>query len=265
MNYYTVTTLLKNRRITSPWFVCLKRSLQAKARLFCFPYAGGGPMVFREWPQELPPNIGVYAVHLPGRGARLSESLFTEFSSLMDAIVEAIVPYLDLPFAFYGHSMGAIVSFEVARRLYREHGLEPLHLFVSGRRAPQLPSLTASIHGLPHGEFLDELRRLNGTPPEVLEHPELMQMMAPILRADFSVTQNYEYVDQPRLNCPISAFGGLHDSEMSYDNLEAWREQTNDTFVLRMIPGDHFFLNTARPLLLRIISRELHHALNKTK
>lgn len=254
---------ITDKRITSPWFVCPKRSLQEKARLFCFPYAGGGPMIFREWPQELPPDVGVYALHLPGRGGRLSESLFTEFELLTDAIVEAIVPYLDLPFAFYGHSMGAIVSFEVARRIRREHGFEPIHLFVSGRRAPQIPSSTPPIHALPHPEFLDELRRLNGTPPEVLAHPELMQMMAPILRADFSITQTYEYVDQSRLNCPISAFGGLHDSEMTYENLEAWREQTNNAFVLRMIPGDHFFLNTARPLMLRIISRELHNALNK--
>jgi len=178
-------------------------------------------------------------------------------SPLVQALAEAILPFLDRPFAFFGHSMGAMISFELARILRRSPGLKLAHLFVSGRVAPHIIEDDRHTHELPEPEFIEELRRLNGTPIEALEHPELMQLMTPLLRADFSVVGTYTYLPDLPLSCPITALGGLQDSEVSREQLEAWREHTTASFSLHMFPGDHFYLNTERPLLLRVLSRKL--------
>jgi medium-chain acyl-[acyl-carrier-protein] hydrolase len=225
--------------------------------LFCFPYAGGGSLAFRTWANDLSPSVAVCPANLPGRERRLSETPFTHTQSLVEAIAEAILPYLDMPFAFFGHSMGAIISFELARHLRRRGGPMPSHIFVSGRRAPQLKVKDSVTYNLPEAEFAEELRRLNGTPRAVLENAELMQLVIPLLRADFEVCQTYQYTDEPPLNCPISAFGGLQDQEVSSEMVEAWREQTNGPFRMWMLPGDHFFINSAQPHLLRILSQQL--------
>lgn len=242
--------------VTTPWLVPLKPNPRASTRLFCFPYAGGGAHIYRAWPDSLPATIEVCPVQLPGHGARLMEAPFTQMLPLVQATAEALLPYLDKPFAFFGHSMGALVGFELARQLCRQYNLQPAHLFVSGCFAPDIPDPNP-IHNLPEAELLAELRRLNGMPQEALENTELMRLMLPTLRADCIVTETYTYTDRPPLNCPISAFGGLQDHMVSRDDLEAWRLQTTASFSLRMFPGDHFFLHTAQPLLLRILSREL--------
>jgi medium-chain acyl-[acyl-carrier-protein] hydrolase len=172
-------------------------------------------------------------------------------------LAEAIQPQLDRPFAFFGHSMGAMICFELARRLRREGGARPRHLFVSGRTAPQLKADRPSPHDLPQDEFESELRRLKGTPDKVLAHAELMQLVLPPLRADFTLVGTYAYSPEPPLACPISAYGAVEDEEVSRENLEAWREQTTAAFNVRMFPGGHFFLHDARPLLLRTLAREL--------
>jgi medium-chain acyl-[acyl-carrier-protein] hydrolase len=185
------------------------------------------------------------------------EPPFTRLSALVQALAQDLVPLLDKPFAFFGHSMGALVGFELARQLRRDSGVQPVRLFVSADHAPQLPRRDRPIHALPEGEFLDELRRLNGTPGVLLENAELMQIMLPILRADFAVYQTYVYSAESPLDCLISGFGGLQDHRVSQGDLEAWRDQTSVAFSLRMFPGDHFFLNTTQPLLLQVLSQEL--------
>jgi medium-chain acyl-[acyl-carrier-protein] hydrolase len=153
--------------------------------------------------------------------------------------------------------MGALIGFELARQLRRQHGPSPVHLFVSGREAPQLPSPDPPIHALPEPQFIAELQRFNGTPKEVLEHPELMQLLIPTLRADFAVCETYTYTSDAPIDCSISAFGGLQDHEVSREQLEAWRDQSRASFSLCMFPGDHFFLDTAEPLLLKTIAQVL--------
>lgn len=215
-------------------------------------------MIFRKWADGLPSAVEVAALRLPGREGRLSEKPFTSLQPLVKVISEVLEPYLDKPFAFFGHSMGAVIGFECARRLRAERGLEPAHLFVSGRRAPQYPDDDRNTYALPEKEFVEELARLNGTPKEVLDHPELMEMMIPLLRADFSVCQAYDYDPGPPLNCPITAYGGLSDTGVTRETLEGWREHTTSTFTLRMLEGDHFFLNSSQSLLLRVLSQALH-------
>ena len=185
------------------------------------------------------------------------ESPFTRLSPLVYTLTEALLPHLTTPFAFFGHSMGALIGFELARQLRRQHGPSPVHLFVSGREAPQLPSLEPPIHALPEPQFIAELQRFNGTPKEVLEHPDLMQLLIPTLRADFAVCETYTYISDAPIDCSISAFGGLQDHEVSCEQLEAWRDQSRASFSLCMFPGDHFFLDTAEPLLLKTIAQLL--------
>ena len=243
--------------VLDSWIIRRKPSPQARLRLFCFPYAGGGVSIFRAWSDGLPADVEVCPVQLPGRGTRLMEPPFTRLSPLIQALAQALFPLMDKPFAFFGHSLGALVSFELARQLRREYAVQPVRLFISADRAPQIPNRDPAIHSLPEGEFLVELRRLNGTPREVLEDEELRQIMLPLLRADFAVYETYGYSTEPPLNCPISAFGGLQDRRVSRGDLEAWRDQTSVSFSLRMFPGDHFFLNTTQPVLLRVLSQEL--------
>lgn len=241
-----------------PWLACRKRKPHARLRLFCFPYAGGSAAIFRTWPDGLPADVEVCPVQLPGRGTRLMEPPFTRLSPLIQALAHALFPLLDKPFALFGHSLGALVSFELARHLRRQYGLHPVRLFVSAGRAPQIPHRDLPMHSLPGEEFVAKLRRLNGTPSEVFEHEELMEIVLPLLRADFALYETYVYSTEPPLNCPISTFGGLQDRNVSHGDLVAWRDQTTGSFSLRMFPGDHFFLNTTQPLLLRVLSQELH-------
>ena len=240
----------------TPWLASRKPNPRAAVRLFCFPYAGGGDAIFRSWRKGLSEEVDVCPVQLPGRGSRIAELPFTELGPLVRAAAQALAPHLDKPFAFFGHSMGALVGFELARHLRRGGGPQPVHLFVSGRCGPQ--TLRESFAGdLPDSEFRETLRRYNGTPTEVLENPELMELLLPVIRADFAVCNSYVYAPEPPLSFPITAFGGLEDRGVGRDCIEGWREHTTGPFVLRMLPGDHFFLNTSTGLLLEAISKEL--------
>jgi medium-chain acyl-[acyl-carrier-protein] hydrolase len=180
---------------------------------------------------------------------------------LVHVLGDVIQPHLMRPFAFFGHSMGALIGFELTRYLRCQGALLPMQLFVSAHRAPHLPDPKPPIYDLPDAQFLEELRLLNGMPGEVLENAELMELMLPLLRADFAIAETYAYTDDAPLSCPISAFGGLEDDEVSQEETAAWRKQTLNAFTLRMLPGDHFFLFKQRSALLQAISEDVTHLL----
>lgn len=252
---------MKSAPANNPWFVYFKRNPYARLRLFCLPYAGGSASIFLDWPDQLPDSVEMCAIQLPGRGGRLLEPAYTRVEPLIQVLSQALLPSLDKPFALFGHSLGALLGFELANHLRREYDLEPCNLFVSGRRAPQIPDDDPPIHNLPEAEMIEELIRLNGTPREVLEHPELMQLMLPVLRADFGLNELYSYQQVPPLNYPITAFGGLQDADVSYEQLDAWREHARGRFSLQMLGGDHFFIETDQQALLGLISRELNQTI----
>jgi medium-chain acyl-[acyl-carrier-protein] hydrolase len=183
--------------------------------------------------------------------------------SLVVAVANAMQPLLDRPIVLFGHSVGAFASFEMAHRLAEMHGVKVKHLFVSGARGPQLPRNRKNIHDLSEEEFITELKTLNGTPPEVLENPELMRMVSATLRADFAVAETYRAGNRPPLNCPITVLGGLDDTLAAKEDLEAWKVHTNASFDLFQLPGDHFFIHTSDSLILRILSRELTRIMNR--
>lgn len=213
--------------------------------------------MFRAWSDGLPADVEVHAIQPPGRGTRLKEPAFTRLAPLVQALAQGLLPLLDKPFAFFGHSLGAVVSFELARQLRKWQWPEPIYMFVSACRAPQLLDHGPIRHTLAEPDFLEELRRLNGTPRAVLEDAELMQLLLPVLRADFAVYETYQYLPEPPLHCPITVFGGLQDFGMRREDLEAWRAQTRAACTLRILPGDHFYLHSAEALLLRALCQEL--------
>jgi medium-chain acyl-[acyl-carrier-protein] hydrolase len=240
------------------WVTRPRPTAQAQMRLFCFPYAGGGASLFRTWPEELPDLIEICAIQPPGRESRFAEPRFTRLPPLVEALGEALAPYLDKPFAFFGHSLGAITCFEVARWLRRQGLAQPAQLFVSAHRAPQLPDRHSAIHELPDAIFINEIGHLNGMPAEVVAEADLMELMMPLLRADFGLAETYTYTPEPPLPGAISAFGGVADEGISRDDLAAWVAQTTAHFVLRMLPGDHFFFLKQRALLFQAMLHDLH-------
>lgn len=239
-----------------PWFQ-VRPGSAARIRLFCFPYAGGSSAIYRPWSRELPREIELVPAILPGREFRLREPAYTQVEPLVETLTREIFPFLDKPFAFFGHSMGAIISFELARRLRAERRVEPDHLFVSGRRSPRVPRRDPYIHELPEAEFNAELERLNGTPREVLEHKELMEMLNPMLRADFSLCYAYTYVPGEPLRCPLTVLGGIQDETAPRDDLEAWCMETTGGCKVHVLEGDHFFINQQHTAILDIIQRAL--------
>ena len=246
------------------WLAYREVNPRARVRMFCFPYAGGGASAYRGWAGSLPPDVEVCPVQLPGRESRLRETPFETPGPLIQALADALQPYFrDLPFVFFGHSMGAMLSFELSRELRRRGQTLPLHLFVSGRRAPQIPDTEEPIHALPEPEFIEKLRELNGTPEEVLQHAELMKLLIPVLRADFSVNELYAYAEEEPFDIGISCFGGLGDKEVSRDDCAAWKDQTRARFRLRMLPGDHFFVHSAKDMILESVARDLAEVLSQ--
>jgi medium-chain acyl-[acyl-carrier-protein] hydrolase len=240
-----------------PWVVRPEVRPDARLRLFCFSYAGGAASVYQPWMRELPHDVEVCAIQLPGREGRLLEQPYTAMAPVTERLADALDRYLDRPFAFFGHSMGALVSFEVAREIRRRHGISPQHLLVSGHAAPRVARRRAPVHQLPDAAFVDAIRELNGTPEQVLQNAELMELVLPALRADLAVCETYAYVAEPPLDCPISAFGGLADAEVTYDDLRAWQVETLGQFRLRLFEGDHFYLREQRSALIDTISRSL--------
>jgi len=196
-------------------------------------------------------------VELPGHGARWREGLFTNFPALVDSIYSELRFWVEKPFIFFGHSMGNFLCFEAARRLRREGLPQPLHLLVASSHAPQMPHRTEPISDLPYDEFVERLRTLNGTPPEVLENPEILQIFAPVIRADLALCETYRYEEERPLSCPISAFGGWEDPEATSEELAEWNEQTRHGFSLHMFHASHFFLRSAEDEFLEVLSRKI--------
>ncbi|HET7877014.1 MAG TPA: alpha/beta fold hydrolase [Methylomirabilota bacterium] len=235
---------------------------RARCRLLCFAYAGGGASVFRGWERGLPSEVELVAIQLPGRENRLREPPFERMGDLLPALAEAVAPELDRPFFLFGHSMGALIAYELTRWLGVRGRSQPEKLFVSGHRAPYLPNPNPDIHHLPDQELARELRRYNGTPEAVLRNPELMQLLLPVIRADFALLENHRHVPGEPLAVPVSAFGGTEDLLVSRAHLGAWAEVAASGFRLRMLPGDHFFLQSQRVEVLRALAQDIGEALS---
>lgn len=247
-----------------PWFYRPTASRAASARLFCFPHAGVGASVYRKWATGLPAEFELCAVQLPGRTSRFSEKPIDSIPVLVNGIVEAITPFLDTPFAFFGHSMGAILAAEVARELAAKGAEPPGHLIVSARRPPHMADPQTPMRHLSDTEFVSEVtRRYGGIPPEILAEKEVLTMLLPALRADITALETYRPPRRKPLPCPISVFGGVDDLLAPRAHLDAWREETSSDFEVTVFPGGHFYLESERSAVLAKVSEILVRTLDQ--
>ncbi|GAA1809372.1 thioesterase [Planosporangium flavigriseum] len=232
----------------------------ATIALFCFSHAGGGSAFFRPWRAALAPAVDVRPVLLPGREWRLDEVPYRRMEDLVEPLCVALEPHVDRPYALFGHSMGAVIAYEVARRFTGAARRAPICLLVSGRQGPRAASSRRLLWELPDNEFVAGVGRLGGTPPEVLEHPELLEMFLPALRADFELSENYQPLPGHRLTCPVVAYMGTEDAEVEHSGLLRWYEETDGEFALRVFAGDHFYLRGGRPDVLSAVRQDLLRA-----
>lgn len=235
----------QGRLMPAAWLGAAATTGRAPVRLLCFAHAGGGAAFFHAWRQALLPDIDVCPVILPGREARLRERPHTRTTDLVPALVAALEPFLDRPYALFGHSMGAMLAYETARALdadpLRPSLRPPLCLIASGRRAPQLPARRQPLHALPEPEFLNAVTQLGGMPEEVLVQPDVFRLFLPALRADFELNETYEHTPGAPLRFPVSALVGDTDPEVDVEEMAAWRHTTSGAFTLRVFRGGHFY------------------------
>lgn len=242
----------------TPWIQIWRPRPQARLRLFCFPFAGGGATIFRAFAERLPSEVEVCAVQLPGREGRFSEAAFTRVDRLVPRLVEVLADHLTMPYAFFGHSMGALISFELAHALHERQQLpESFKLIVSAHRAPHLPSPYPPIHQLPAPQFLAKLRHFNGTPEAFMQNDELLQTFLPLLRADFELCETYAYTNRTPLDNPIYAMGGRADRDVPCESILAWREQTKSTCSTEFFEGNHFFIQQQQSEVLSRLAQIL--------
>ncbi|MFJ7781026.1 thioesterase II family protein [Streptomyces yangpuensis] len=230
---------------------------KARYRLFCFPFAGGGASAYREFARKFPDEIEVCPVQLPGREDRLGEAPLTSLKELVDRIVPAVTAHREIPYAFFGHSMGSLISFELTRRLAQDGFPLPRQLFVSAHRAPHLEDPEPPLYDLPQDEFVENVKRFSATPDGVFLDPELREIFLPILRADFTVCDTYVYEPGRLMPCPITVLGGEGDDTVSAAELDAWRKHTSGKFSTQLFPGGHFYLRGAEEALGERVKSEL--------
>jgi surfactin synthase thioesterase subunit len=238
------------------WIRRYQPAPSAPAVLVCFPHAGGSASFYVPVARALAPDVDVLAVQYPGRQDRLRDACIDDIGALADACLPALVPWLDRPVALFGHSMGAVVAFEVAARLERDHRIVPQRLFASGRRAPSTHR-DETVHLGDDGQLVAEIKKLSGTDTRLLGDDEVLQMIIPAIRSDYRAIERYSWRPGPALACPVSAFVGDDDPKATVEEVRAWAAHTTGRFDLQVFPGGHFYLTEHAPWVLREITERL--------
>jgi medium-chain acyl-[acyl-carrier-protein] hydrolase len=242
---------------SNKWILFPRPNPAATLRLFCFHYAGGSAQIFHGWPTYLPLSVEMGTIQLPGRGHRFREPHIRRLVPLSRIVAHELLPHLNKPFVFFGHSLGALLCFETARSLRRENWRQPSHLFISATEAPHRRSSKELFSNLPKSALVKKLHELKGTPVEALENDELLDFMLPTIRADFEVCETYEYHPESPLECQMTIYGGLEDCEVEAERLAAWSEMTVGACEVRMFPGGHFYLNSSQAGFLQTFTGDL--------
>jgi medium-chain acyl-[acyl-carrier-protein] hydrolase len=246
--------------MTSPsgsWLRRLSPRDDAGMRIICFPHGGAGASSFNGWFRHLPNEIELVRVQLPGREDNNERPAFTRMEDLIPELFNQVHPLLDRPLAIYGHSMGALVAFELTRALRRNNCPLPVALLVSGRRAPHKPLRRVLLHVLPEADLVAHLRKMGGTSADLLVRPKWLERYLPTMRADLQLSDIYHYRDEPLLTCPIHAFLGEEDNEMHREDWEAWSEQAGGEFSRTLLPGGHVFSQSTQAILVSLITKVL--------
>ncbi|WBB80366.1 alpha/beta fold hydrolase [Micromonospora sp. WMMD882] len=241
------------------WFRRFQPTDPTTRRLVCFPHAGGSASWFRPVAQALAPEVDVVAVQYPGRQDRRAEPCVDDIGVLADRLRAALTGWGPRPLTLFGHSMGAVVAYEVARRLRRDHPDQPLHLFASGRRAPHR-TRTESVHARDDAGIAAEVRRLGGTEAALLGDPEVLQMIMPALRGDYRAIETYRWRPDGPPPCPVTVLTGDRDPHTTLDEARDWARHSREPFDLHVLPGGHFFLAEQAPAVLDVLRAHLSAA-----
>jgi medium-chain acyl-[acyl-carrier-protein] hydrolase len=247
------------------WFYIPKANPAAKIRLFCFPYAGGSAAIFKDWGKTLGPDVELLAIQLPGRGARLGEPPIRSISAIVSNLAMAMIPLLDRPYAFFGHSNGALISYELAKELRRQNETGPEHMIVSAKRAAQLPRLGPITYDMPQDQFIQVLREYEGTPREILDDKELLTFLLPTIRADFCMSDTYQFRPSAALDCDLTLFGSLNDRYVPFNDLLAWTNNVSGTVTHKIFGGGHFFLHSHGSDVISSVEQVLMQILDRVE
>ena len=245
------------------WTMAFRPNPDARMRLFCIPYAGSGASLYRDWPALVRDDVEVVGIQLPGRENRFSEPHLASIENVVSCLVPVLSEFSDKPYALFGHSMGALLCFELTRAFQRLRGPAPRHLIVSGTRAPFRPRREAPIHQLPEAAFLEEIKRFNGTPKALLQDTELMTLFTPLLRADFGMVENYRYQERGVVWCPVTALGGDQDDGVPLEDLQAWKTVCRSTYDEHIFAGGHFFIHDHKLPIVALVNDVLEGVLTR--
>lgn len=235
------------------WISRVKPPTEARFRLFCIAYAGGTAAAFKDWQENLPDWIDVVGIVMPGSKERKHETMPVRMGMLIRELANGIKSELDLPYALVGSCTGSLVAFELSQFFKKRGYRTPEHLFVSNCRAPHLPDRDDPIHKYDDDQLRKELGRLGGTPPEILNHPEMMRILGPILRADFELAETYSYRSVPPLAHSITSFSGAQDKVVQQDECGAWDEHTTASFEHITLEGGHYLVEDSVEEICQII------------
>ncbi|WP_016909315.1 thioesterase II family protein [Streptomyces xiaopingdaonensis] len=247
---------MKSKDTSDRWIQRCSPGPPGATRLVLFPHAGGSASYYRPFCLSLGDRLDVCALQYPGRQDRHTEPCVTDLHRLADLVFARLRTMAERPLAFLGHSMGALLAYEVTRRFERELGTSPVRLFVSGRRAPSCPR-TEHVDLTGDDGLLSEVRELSGTDPQVLGDEEMRKLILQPLRADYQALQSYRFVPEPPVGCPVTALSGTSDPRTHEDEAAAWREHTTGEFDMRLFPGGHFFLSERVEDVAAFVARRL--------
>lgn len=237
----------------SNWIIVPNKIKNPKIRLFCFPYAGSSAVVtYKFISDHAPEDVEVCMVEFPGRGSRMTEGLISDISIVVNEIYDNLLKFLDIPYAFLGHSMGALTAYELGKKIQQNNLMLPYKLYLSAHRAPQLKRNGKTIYKLNDDEFLDELILMKGIDSELLKHDELLKLFAPIIRNDYELCETYSFKGGGKLKIPFHVFAGSEDEYVKPDDLKLWSELTTVSISTDIIEGDHFFIIKEKQKFLKI-------------
>ena len=249
----------------SPWFITGPRERPGALKLFAVPYAGRGASLYYPWRALVPQWMELVAVQLPGREARLQEMAINRIAPLITQLANAILPEINGPYALFGHSMGALVCFELTRQLRDLGAPLPLALGLSGHQSPTLPRTDTPLHMMSDADFITAMReRYDGIPQAVLDRPELLQLLLPTLRRDIEALEHFRFVAGTPLTIPFLLYGGTEDAQTDANRLDAWRELTNGPVTLRRFPGGHFYLQEDPAQVVSALVNDLSRYVGQT-
>lgn len=236
-----------------------------KLRLFCLPYAGGSATIYNRWKNKVINNIIIMPVELQGRGKRFLEPLYSSVEQAATDIFNYIINEVDEEeYAIFGHSMGCLLSYEVARKIKESGFKEPIHIFFSGKEPPHIKERGKTLHTLPDEEFISEIYKKGGMPKEIFENKEILKIFTPILKADFKIIETYAFKpDINKLNYNISVLNGSKDDEISHERIMEWKLYTNKECNIYEFDGGHFFIMDKEDEVLKLIGSTLQSELLK--